>query len=420
MIPRTSKRLLLALLCSAAMAQSDLGGSLLVGFDDPVIHYASGDLKDPVTALQKKLDLGQAELRFDRELGWLPSVLKLLNVPVSSQSLVFSKTSFQLQRISPQTPRALYFNDEVYLGYVPDGEVMEISAVDPEKGAVFFTLDQSGKTSPRFVRRDECLQCHQSPKTLGVPGHLVRSVYTAPDGYPVFQAGGFVTDHRSPMKERWGGWYVTGRHGGDLHMGNSFLRGGDPQAFDLKAGSNVTALSSRFDTDRYLSPHSDIVALMVLEHQTRMHNLMTRVSYETRLALEQQASMNHALGRPHGEWSDSTRRRIYGSADVLLQYMLFRDEAPVRDPVQGTSGFAAEFQKGGPRDSKGRSLRELDLKTRLLRYPCSYLIYSEAFDGLPREVKTYLYRRLAAELTGPVREILLDTKPEFAEAAAGQ
>ena len=422
----------LALIAStvSAIAQTDLGGSVVMGFDDPSIQYASNVLRDPISALQRKLDRGEAKLRFDKERGYLPSVLELLNVPVSSQGLVFSKTSFQLQRITPQTPRAIYFNDQVYVGYVVDGDVVEASAVDPEKGAIFYTLDQTRRTTPRFVRRDECLQCHASPKTLGVPGHMVRSVYTATDGYPIFQAGGFVTDHRSPMKERWGGWYVTGTHGADLHMGNVFLRGDNPDNLDLKAGANVTDLASRFDTDRYLSPHSDIVALMALEHQTRMHNLITRVSYEARTAMEQQVSMNRALKRQDNEWSDSTRRRVYGPSEVLLQYMLFRDEAPLTAPVKGTSTFTGEFSKQGPRDRKGRSLRDLDLTKRLLRYPCSYLIYSEAYDALPKEVSEYLNRRLWEVLSGAdagkvyatltaaerrdIAEILRDTKPAFA------
>jgi hypothetical protein len=109
--------------------------------------------------------------------------------------------------------------------------------------------------------------------------------------------------------------------------------------------------------------------------------------------------------------------------------MLFRNEAPLAGPVTGTSPFAAEFQKGGPRDAKRRSLRELDLKTRLVRYPCSYLIYSKSFDALPDVMKHYLWLRLEQVLNGQDRsplyatmslsdrqavfEILVETKPEF-------
>ncbi len=417
------------LLCTGlACAQ----GSYLLGVDDKIIGYhESADLEDPVARLQRRLDRGEAKLEWDEAHGYLRSVLKHLEVPVESQMLVFSKTSFQLQRITPQTPRAIYFNDHVYLGWVQDGDVIEISAVDPRKGGIFYTLDQTPAAKPKMVRRDECLQCHASPKTAGVPGHMVRSVYTATDGYPVFQAGGFVTTQASPMRERWGGWYVTGTHANDLHMGNAFLRDKDPEAFDLRAGANVTDLALRFDVRPYLTPHSDIVALMVLEHQAQLHNLITRASYEARIALEVQASMDQALGRS-GEWTDSTKRRVYGPADNLLAYLLFADEAPLRGRVAGTSGFAAEFVRRGPRDARGRSLREFDLERRLFRYPLSYLIYSEAFDALPPPVQTHLYRRLCEGLAGrdlgkpfahlteedraAIREILLDTKPAFAAA----
>jgi hypothetical protein len=356
-----------------------------------------------------------------------------LKIPQSAQVLVFSKTSFQLQRIGPQTPRALYFNDDVYIGWVVDGEVIEVSSVDPLKGSIFYTLDQNRNRKPKFTRRDECLQCHASPRTLGVPGHIVRSVYPGADGYPIFQAGGYNTDHRSPMKERWGGWYVTGTHANDLHMGNAFLADKDkenPENMDLKAGANVKSVVDRFDSSRYLSPHSDIVSLMVLEHQVRMHNLLTRVSYEARVALEQQASMNKALGRPDGEWSDSTRRRIHNPTEVLLQYMLFADEAPLEGRVEGTSAFARDFARLGPRDEHGRSLREFDLQKRLFKYPCSFLVYSQAFDELPAAVKDRLYLRLWEVLSGDdrtktfgvlsvndrlaVKEILIATKPEIA------
>ncbi len=387
----------LFLLAIPAFGQSDLSGTMGLDLEDRLIRYsASDDLRDPISRLQRKLDRGEQKLEWNSKQGFLPSVLKALDIPVSSQVLVFSKTSFQLQRIGPATPRALYFNDDVYIGWVVDGDVMEASSVDPVKGSIFYTLDQNPRRSPKFVRRDECLQCHASPRTLGVPGHIVRSVYSGADGYPFFQAGGFSTDHRSPMKERWGGWYVTGTHRNDVHMGNQFLREKDkenPENMDLEAGANVLSLKNRFDSSRYLSPHSDIVALMVLEHQVRMHNLITRVSYEARVALEQQASMNKALGRPAGEWSDSTRRRIHNPTEVLLQYMLFRDEAPLKGEVRGTSAFAEDF-------ARGRPWRELDLKTRLFRYPISYLVQSDAFKELPKEVRTQLDRRLEEVLSG--------------------
>jgi hypothetical protein len=245
---------------------------------------------------------------------------------------------------------------------------------------------------------------------------------------PVYNAGTFLTGHESPLDERWGGWYVTGTHGEARHMGNAVVRDRKaPEELDRNAGANVTDLSDRFDARPYLAPHSDIVALMVLEHQTQLHNLITAAGYQARLALHYEQGINEALGRPPGAMSPSTARRYEAPAEELVKYLLFAEEAPLEAPVAGTSGFAQEFAAKGPRDSRGRSLRDFDLTTRLFRYPCSYLIYSEAFDALPEPAKAYVYRRLEEILTGrdqspafarlsaddrrAILEILRDTKP---------
>jgi hypothetical protein len=369
--------------------------------DRPPIEYSSGPLRDPVAVLQQRLDAGTSRLDFDARFGYLKSVLAELKISASSQMLVFSKTSFQQHRISPNSPRALYFNDEAYVGWVPYGEVMEVTAVDPQQGAIFYTLRQQATDRPQFVRdQGNCLTCHASARTQGVPGHLVRSVFASPSGLPHFGAGTFNTNHQSPLEERWGGWYVTGTHGKQRHMGNVVASDEDHPVLDTQAGANITSLEGHTRIGSYLTGHSDIVALMVLEHQTEMQNLITRANYETRLALHQGAVMNRALERPDDYVSESTQRRIASAAEKLLRYMLFVDEAPLTDPIQGTSGFAQEFSGEGPRDPKGRSLRDLDLERRLFRYPCSYQIYSEAFAGLPNAVKEHVYRRLWEVLTG--------------------
>ncbi len=386
----------------------DLSGSFTFPLESDAIRYGVPAKRDPIAVLQKKLDAGQVQLSFDEKHGYLPAVLKALGVSQQTQMLVFSKTSFQFNRISPATPRALYFNDDVYVGWVQNGEVVEISAVDPERGAIFYSLDQRPTATPRFERRDECLQCHASPRTLGVPGHLVRSVYSDNEGFPQTQAGGFVTDHRSPFAERWGGWYVTGTHGEQRHLGNVVVEDTrHPDRLRVEAGANIIDLKGLVDASPYLTRHSDIVALMVLEHQTRMHNLFTRVSYETNVALRSQTEMNKALGRPAAEWSDSTKRRIYSPTEVLLRYLLFVEEPELLSPVRGTSGLEHSFASNGPRDTQGRSLRDMDLTRKTFRYPCSYLIYSEAFDAIPQPAKDYLLRRLWEVLTGK------DNGPDF-------
>jgi hypothetical protein len=369
--------------------------------EQPAIDYRRGVSDDAVARLQRRLETGEIKLKYSEPRGYLDSVLKHLSVPASSQGLVFSKTSFQLHRIMPSNPRAIFFNDEAYVGFVRGGDVLELAAVDAKLGGVFYILEQTKATQPRFRRNDECLQCHVSGGTRNVPGFVVRSVFPDARGYPIAPLGGFITNHSSPLKERWGGWYVSGTHGAARHIGNlRFDEQGREYNPAQLASQNVTSLEQRCNTLSYPTPHSDIVALLVLEHQTQMHNLITRLGYETRLALHHQAVMNKALREKADQMSDSTRRRIERAADETLRHLLFVGEARWQTPIQGTTDYAREFAAQGVKDKQGRSLRDLDLQTKLFRYPCSYLIYSEAFDGLPEPALDYLYRQLWLVLTG--------------------
>lgn len=402
-------------------------------FDRPPINYSTGKTDNAVTRLQAQLDAGGVKLPFADEFGYLPAILKELKVPTSSQMLVFSKTSLQRDRIAPRTPRALYFNDDVYIGFCRLGEVMELAVADPQLGNVFYTLPQEPADQPKFQRHTEnCLSCHLA-RHQGVPSLVVRSVYPDRDGNPILSGGSFRTDHSSPFKERWGGWYVTGTHGKQPHLGNLILpRRSVPDDLTNEAGVNVTDLKGRIDPGMYLTPHSDVVALMVLEHQTEMHNRIATANYQTKLAHRDADVINELDNAPKGRLTEGTARRVDAAAEQLVKYLLFADEARLTDPVKGTSSFAEEFEKRGPFDNRGRSLRQFDLKTRLFTYPCSYLIYSASFDGLPDRVKERVYQRLwdvltdkergkdYAHLSGAdrqaIKEILIATKrglPEF-------
>jgi hypothetical protein len=407
--PSNQMKRLLLVLVPVAVALAGLSGSYVVPADHEAIQYTKGPVDDPVARLQQRIDRAEVKLKHEDELGYLRSVLRELNVSTASQVLVFSKTSFQAPRIAPRTPRALYFNDNVSVGYVRTGDVLEFAALDPKQGVIFYTLDQQPRSRPHFDRRDECLQCHQSGSTTGVPGFVVRSIVPDRTGMPVMSAGGFITDHRSALNDRWGGWYVTGTTGDQTHMGNALVQNPmDDEKLPITQGTyNVTDLSHFIDTGAYLTPHSDIVALMTLEHQTHMENLITRVGWETRMAIYENGAMNRALGEPEAQLRDSTTHRINGAVEDLLQYMLFSGETKLTGSINGTSGFASAFQRIGPRDEKGRSLRDFDMKKRMFRYPCSYLIYTEAFDSMPQLAKERLYRRLWEVLTDR------DTSPEF-------
>jgi len=376
-----------------------------IDLNHEAIRYAAAPVNDPVAQLGRDLDSQKVRLRYDRAKGYLPALLEALGVPVESQMLVFSKTSFQASRINATSPRAIYFSDRVAVGFVHGGEVLEIAAQDPRQGTVFYTLDQDPALAPSFVRRDDaCLQCHLNGATSDVPGLVIRSVYPEPTGMPLFQAGGFISDHRSPIEQRWGGWFVTGQHGSQRHMGNAFARDRqNPSELDTSDSLNRRELPLMVRRD-YLSPHSDIVALLVAEHQFRAMNLITRLNFETRLALHQRDLMARVFGEPSAESAASAQRRIRQQADELLEYLLFVGEAPLAAPIQGSSRFAEVFEKSGPADGRGRSLRQLHLRSRLFRYPLSYLVYSPAFHNLPPEALGYLSKRLAELLAAPVEE----------------
>ena len=395
-----------------AAAFGELSGGFAGSLDHPAIQYDTRPTHDAVAALNHKIENGQVQLRFEGASGYLRSVLEALAIPIESQLVVFSKTSLQARIITPANPRSLFFNDTVAVGWVKGEPFVEVAAEDPEQGVVFYTLDQMPSQKPRFLRQDRCLQCHESFNSLGVPGTLVRSSFVAPDGQPLRQLGDHLTDHRSPFEERWGGWYVTGKHGPAHHMGNAFVT--HPEPMPPAAAPSLTSLAGKFDTSAYLSPYSDIVALMVFDHQVRMINLLTRIGWDARFALYQHLDVSKIL---------------HDDAKDLVDYLLFIDEAPLSAKIEGTAGFAEMFVASAPRDRKGRSLRDLDLTHRLMRYPCSYMIYSPAFDALPAAAKDAVYHRMWTVLSGAEKtakytrlartdrqaivEILRDTKPDL-------
>jgi len=349
-----------------------------VSGDHPAIQYNQSPLNDPVTSLAQKVESGKVKLEFRKDgTGYLAALLKALGLNVDSQALVFSKTSFQAARISPANPRALYFSDDVAVGFVKGSDLLEIAALDPRQGVIFYSFDQH-QNPPRFDRRDVCIQCHQSPGTLGVPGLMVASVYPDASGMPAFRGAQLLTDHRSRFEDRWGGWYVTGTHGDMRHNGNAVGHdSAHPDLLEMRGTQNLTSLVKRFDQSGYLSGLSDIVALMTLEHETRMTNLIIRVGWEAR------------MGQPYD-----------ADLEEMVAYMLFADEAPLKDTVQGVSTFAQTFPERGPRDRQGRGLRDFDLHQRLFRYPLSYMVYSAAFDGMPQPARDRIYRRIYEVLTG--------------------
>lgn len=398
-----------------------------VPFSEPPINYRSDDLSDPVAKLQQRLNDGQTKLVYEPERGYLRSVLRELQIPIDSQMLVFSKTSFQYKKISPEHPRALYFNDDVYIGQAHEGKAIEVVSFDPVQGAIFYLLDEHKTEAPKFERAElDCTQCHIAAGTRGVPGVLLRSISPTSSGTQATNTKSFITDQESAVSNRWGGWYVTGKLDSSrlTSMANAVVKNADQ---DLSAEAKLSPIASKFDKAQYLTADSDVVAHLVLAHQTQAHNLITLTNYRTRIAFFNYAKEGQREG---AELPENVRLQYQRPAEQLLRYLLFANEASLDGlglEANTSSEFARNFVSRGPRDKKGRSLRDFDLKAHVFRYPCSYLIYTESFDSIPEPAKGYLYHRLFQVLSGKDQsadfagiapaarraalEILLSTKP---------
>jgi hypothetical protein len=396
------------------------GGSVLRYEQEyPTIPYTTGKRTDRVAALIDRIERGEAKLTHDGGArGYLESLLAALEIDPSSQTLVYSQTSLQSKLIGPKTPRAIYFNDDVYVGYVQDGPI-EIASLDPSLGPVFYLLEQN-LGSPSFgAELGRCLSCHDSYSLTGggVPRFIVGSGYTGTTGMLVSHEGWILVSDRTPLKSRWGGWYVTGRHGSQVHLGNMVIKtlNDFDKLEELRVG-NVETLDALVDVKPYLTNTSDIVALLVLQHQADVQNLITRLSYDARTA------------------EDKREEPLEATAERLLRMMLFVDAVEYTEPISGRPEFVEQFTRRAVRDTQGRSLRDFDLTRRLFRHPLSYVIYSPAFDALPDDAKGIFQRRLNEVLTGrdtsedfaqltaadrtSILEILRDTKPDFATGVA--
>jgi len=384
-------------------------GAFMGSSNDPAIRYSTGPLSNVVVEVNKQLQDKAVQLRFEGRSGFLRSALEALQIPVDSQLLVFSRTSLQAKRINEGNPRALFFNERVALGWVRGGDVLEVAARDESQGMVFYTLEQRADVTtgpPQFKRAFQCLGCHVTGDTLGVPGLLMFST-TRPD-----QPQGFglprPVDQGSPLRQRFGGWFVTGSTGSAPHMGN------DAAALDGRVSREISSVEGLFDADGYPALSSDIVAHLVFSHQTGMTNLLTRASWEARAA---DPSL-HPPFTPTSGQDDRVAAVMSGVAREVVDYLLFVDETMLTGRVRGESGFAERFSTIGPRDRKGRSLHELDLNRRLMKYPCSYLIYSPAFDALPPGAKDPIYKRMWQVLSGEERDARYRSALSFADRQA--
>lgn len=412
---------LAALSASALVAQRPPANP--VSTRHPAIEYATRPVTDAVALLNQRIVNGESPLTFEPGQGYLKSVLRALQIPVESQMLVYSETSLQSEHITQKTPRALYFNDTASVGWVQGADTLELAAWDPQQGMQFYQVDQKPAERPHFNRTQRCLECHEGNLTSGISGMLTMSMLPLSDD-PNEYAQGWAVDQKTPYEDRWGGWFVTGAAVPARHLGNVPVYHVKKGGVRAAVAPKLASASGSADTTAYLSGYSDVVALLVFNHQTYMTNLITRLNWETRV---QDWDRLHPPAPVRQASLQDDRDPVAATAAELVDHLLFIDEVPLPSKVQGSSGFAEAFATVGPKDAKGRSLREFDLAKRLMKYPCSYLIYAPAFDALPARAKTLVYERLWTVLSGKdadpayrrltaadrqaIIEILRETKP---------
>ena len=375
-----------------------------LAYEEPPHDYWGAERSDSGSVLDAELQSGTFSLPVGSDLEAMRAVLAQLKIAESTQTLVFSKTSVQKEHIFPWNPRALYFNDESYAGWVPGG-LMEFAMIDPILGPIFYLLDfhRPDRPHPRLDRPQACLDCHGNNMTNRVPGLMIRSVFPGQDGSVLFQAGTSLIDHTSPLTTRWGGWFVTGTHGTTVHRGNAIAaeHGSRDVTLDTAQSSNLASLERFFPVKHYPRGTSDIVTLMVLEHQIMMSSRLTEASYDVRAAIVRQKALRAELGDPPTDELTGTARIIAEShVGRILDALLFRDEAELPEGgISGNAAFQQEFRQNHPAAKNGKSLTDFHLGNRLFRHRCSYLIYSRQWSALPRPLLDLIYGRLHQILT---------------------
>lgn len=374
-------------LCSVVSAQGHADF-----WDLPPIRYSDTAPSDRIAALARDLVEGKVQPDDRTPLGKLRFVLEYLDVPEESQVLVFSKTSLQNKFIQPNNPRSIYFSENAYVGHVPGGSI-EVIVHDAVLGPVFYLVEQETDGTMRIARdTSQCMSCHATARTENVPGMLIRSVYPGEDGHPLLHLGTNDVSHETPLEQRWGGWYVTGRSS-IPHLGNrTFDDDGDLEP----ANDSLRTVPSLVDVSGYLRPTSDIVSLMVLEHQVKMHTLLNAASLNYRRSVH----FLKALDPEADPDSGSTGRMAESWAENIVEYIFFKDEADLGEGVEGDRAFQNAFVKRFPRSSEGNSLAEFRLYGRIFKNRCSYMVYSDAFKGLPLALKQKVIERMKLVVSG--------------------
>jgi hypothetical protein len=369
-------------------------------FDRPPHRYWERTPSDRFSRLRPDLESGRVALDRDSELAFLASLLRALEVPAGSQTLVFSTTSLQLGLISPRRPRAIYFNEDTYVGYVPGGKI-EVISLDPDLGGVFYIFPIPRETAPLAIERaTTCMNCHAGEDTREVPGLVIKSVIPGPRGGSLTAYRTGDTGHHLPLAERFGGWVITGLDPAAAHHGNvtGQLSAEGLRTFPVEPGKT-------FDWGGYLVPRSDVLAHLLHEHQAGFVNRVVEGTYRARAA---RAARSESLDPSRVEELDRQAREI-------ARYVLFADEAPLpQGGIQADPEFRGQFLASRKATAAGAALKDLDLKTRLFKYRCSYMIYSPVFAGMPDDLKFRVFTVMRGALDPG------HSDPAFGYLAAGE
>lgn len=433
-----------SLLCALALASGSLSAQVSFNdYDQPPHNYYDGEPQDPASVLKRQIASGEKQPDLSSQIDYFRWLIQELSVPAESQTVVFSKTGLQRKVVSPHNSRALYFNDQTFITFIPGG-MTEIASYDPLRGPIFYILEGSETSPPapavRFNKRESCLVgCHAGSATNYLPGLLARSLYVDAMGNPMnVDAAGIVVNaislhenmaHTMPIKERWGGWFVTGSPANADHIGNILfqVRGGPP--------SPAPALAAQ----EKLLPHgssSDVLPLLVQDHQIGLLNQLYEVFYRWRTRLHLDNEKRKAAGQPELAQLDAAGVEYLGEhLEKLAGLFLFSGEAPLpAGGIKGDPAFITAFSRGKKTDGQGRSLRDLELKSHLLRHRCSHMIHSPQFEGMPAAFRSLVLGRICEVLKSPattagyehlqeaerqaIHEILLATIPQYRGDAA--
>lgn len=355
-------------------------------FEKAPHDYWKHPLKDNFSLWLEKVAKGEAEVPGGNEIEVMRGYFKIFGVPESSQMFVYSATSRQ-RVISPYRPRALYFSDDLYIGYVSGGRI-EVASVDPEVGPVFriFDFPRGGaKATINVDRSDRCMQCHAGHDNNQLPKLVIDSVIVNDAGGSLETWRTVKFGHDVPLAERFGGWHLTG----GIRLPNNHAN----QIGKLREGKldiRENLAGTLFRLENFPLPTSEALPMLLLDHQAGFVNLLTEAVYKVR----------ELTAPDHGPLTPADEKELDLHAAGIVSYLLFQKEAKLPPTgVTGDPAYLKAFAENRRATADGLSLKDFDLKTRLFRHRCSYMIYTDQWAKLPPLVKDrcwkYLQRLLA-------------------------